>query len=212
MAVQDVKLERLRDISMREFSEFGRIIGRDEDTEEGKYNLHPIDAKAAVDNDMIKAYWDLVPFEPTDQERFSMGMLFLKSKDPGEPIDWTECHRQSYEFFFPLGGKQLIFVLCPPMDEPDLKKTRAFLVGPDEGVLLDKGTWHYPPFAANGITPCLMPRYGKLAVRHGNKTRAYGKEWNTTGDGFIEGHLHAMDTLFYGGPFTDDEYMVRIVV
>ena len=66
MAVHDVKLEPLKDISMREFSEFGRIIGRDEDTEEGKYNLHPIDAKAAVDNDMIKAYWDWFPL-PTQK-------------------------------------------------------------------------------------------------------------------------------------------------
>ena len=76
MAVHDVKLEALKDISMREFSEFGRIIGRDEDTEEGAYNLHPIDAKAAVENDMIKAYWDLIPF-PDTEDRFSMGMLFL---------------------------------------------------------------------------------------------------------------------------------------
>jgi ureidoglycolate hydrolase len=211
MAMHDVKLERLRDISMKEFSQFGRIIGRDEDSEEGSYNLHPIDAKAAVDNDMIKAYWDLIPFEPSDQERFSMGMLFLKSKPPGEPIDWSECHRQTHEFFFPLGGKQLIFVLCPPMDIPDPKKTRAFIVGPDEGVMLDKGTWHYPPFAVNGITPCLMPRYGKLGIRHGKVTKAYGKEWNTDGPGFIEGELHALDTPFYGGDYSKDEYNIRII-
>ncbi len=212
MSVHEVKLERLRDIGMKEFSAFGRIIGRDEDTEEGKYNLHPIDAKAAVDNDMIKAYWDLLPFELSDQERFSMGMLFLKSKDPGEPIDWTECHKDTYEFFFPLGGKQLIFILCPPMAVPDPAQTRAFLVGPDEGVLLDKGTWHYPPFAINGITPCLMPRYGKLAPRTGKVTHAYGKDWPTEGPGWIEGTLHALNTEFYGGEHTNDEYDIKIVL
>ena len=211
MSVHEVKLERLRDVGMKEFSEFGRIIGRDEDTEEGKYNLHPVDNKAEVDNDMIKTYWDLVPFEPSDQERFAMGMLFLKSKTPGEPLDWTECHRQTYEFFFPLGGKQLIFVLCPPMDKPDPEQTRAFIVGPDEGVMLDKGTWHYPPFAANGITPCLMPRYGRLAPRKGKVTNAYGKDWPTEGPGWIEGALHALDTEFYGSIYSDDEYNIKIV-
>lgn len=211
MTVTNVKLERLKDVSMEDFSKFGRIIGRDEDTEEGKYNLHPINAKAAVDNDMIKAYWDLLPFELSDQERFSMGMLFLKSKAPGEPIDWTECHRQTHEFFFPLGGKELIFVMCPPMEVPDPAQTRAFLVGPDEGVMLDKGTWHYPPFAANGITPCLMPRYGKLAVCQGKVTEAYGKTWNTDGQGWIEGSLHALDTVFYGGQYSPDEYNIRII-
>ena len=212
MAVYDVKLEPLKDISMREFSEFGRIIGRDEDTEEGVYNLHPIDAKAAVDNDMIKAYWDLIPFTDYKENRFSMGMLFLKAKPPGEPIDWSECHRATYEFFFPLGGKQLIFVLAPKGDFPDPKRTRAFLIGPDEGIMLDKGTWHYPPFASSGITPCLMPRYGKLAIRRGSKTHAFGVDWSTEGPGWIEGHLHAMDTQFYGGIYSDDEYKIRIIV
>lgn len=211
MAVQDVKLEALKDISMREFSEFGRIIGRDEDTEEGVYNLHPIDAKAAVENDMIKAYWDLIPF-PDTEDRFSMGFLFLKAKPPGEPIDWTECHRETHEFFFPLGGKQLIFILAPKGDIPDPQKTRAFLVGPDEGVMLDKGTWHYPPFAPCGITPCLMPRYGKLGTRRGKVTEAFGRKWNTDGPGFLEGELHALDTPFYGGIFTEDEYKIRVIL
>ena len=102
-------------------------------------------------------------------------------------------------------------IFGPPMEKPDPAKTRAFLVGPDEGILLDKKTWHYPPFAVNGITPCLMPRYGKLAVCKGNVTKAFGIDWDTDGPGWMEDELHCMDTIFYGGEHTNDEYNIRVV-
>ena len=213
MAICDVKLEPLKDVSMRDFSQFGRVIGRDEDTEVGKYNLHPIDAKPAVENEMIKAYWDLIPWGDKESMtyRFSFGMIFLKAKPIGEPIEWTECHRQTYESFFPLGGKQLIFVMAPKGPVPDPEKTRAFLVGPDEGVMLDKGTWHYPPFSPCGITPCLMPRFGCLAECQGPVTEAYGKKWDTSGPGWIKGALHCVDTPFYGKGY-EGEYNIRIIL
>ena len=60
MSVVDVKLERLNEVSMKDFSTFGRIVGRDEDTEEGKYPLHPIDVKAAVEMDILKKVMPLL--------------------------------------------------------------------------------------------------------------------------------------------------------
>jgi len=211
MGLVDVKLESLSDISMREFSEFGRIVGRDEDTEEGKYNLHPVDAKAAVEIPMLKAYWDLLPFEGSDG-RFSMGMLFLRPKPAGEIITWTEVHYETYEFFFPLGGKQLIFVLAPKSAKPDPNKTRAFLIGPDEGVLLDKGTWHFPPFAPSGVTPCLMPRFGHLGEVRNDVTEAYGKKYDTPlGNRYFKDQLHALNTDYYGEGY-EGEYNIRLIV
>jgi len=211
VAIVDVKLESLSNVSMREFSKFGRIVGRDEDTEEGNYNLHPIDVKAAVDIDILKGYWDLIPFKNVEG-RFSMGMLFLKPKPLGEPLTWTEVHYETYEFFFPLGGKQLIFVLAPKSSHPDPEKTRAFLIGPDEGVMLDKGTWHYPPFALSGVTPCLMPRFGHLGEVNADVTEAFGKKWDTPiGDRYFKGQLHALKTDYYGEGY-GGEYKIRIVL
>lgn len=212
MAIVDVKLESLSNVSMREFSEFGRIVGRDEDKEEGTYNLHPIDVKPAVEIDILKAYWDLIPFKNVEG-RFSMGMLFLKPKPLGAPLTWTEVHYETYEFFLPLGGRQLIFVLAPKSPQPDPEKTRAFLVGPDEGVMLDKGTWHYPPFAPSGVTPCLMPRFGCLGEVTGDVTEAFGKKWDTPiGDRYFKGQLHALKTDYYGEGYGGGEYNIRIVL
>ncbi|MBN2285290.1 MAG: ureidoglycolate lyase [Tissierellales bacterium] len=212
MKVHDVKLEPLCNISMKEFSEFGRIIGRDEDVDHEIYNLHPYNVQPSVDSSLIKSYWNLIDMKPSENDKFSIGMLFLKPKDLGAPIEWLECHLETYEFFFPLGGKDFVFLLCPPMEKPTPEKTRAFLVGPNEGVMLDKGTWHYAPFSLNGISPCVMPRYGKLANCEGDVTEAYGKKWDTKGGGFIKGFLHAMNSKYFGGDFTDDEYKVRIIL
>jgi len=208
----DVKLERLNEVSMKEFSEFGRIIGRDEDTEVGKYNLHPVDKKASVENEMIKAYWDLIPTMKEEEDAvFSIGMLFLKPKPLGEPLTWTEVHYETYEFFFPLDGP-MIFVLAPESEKPDPDKTRAFLIDPGEGVLLDKGTWHYPPFSLSGTTRCVMPRFGHMGEVESDVTKAYGKEYETPiGDRFFEGQLHALKTDYYGEGF-EGEYNIRLIL
>lgn len=208
----EVELERLDEVSMKEFSKFGRIIGRDEETEEGKYHLHPVDKKPVVETETIKAYWDLLPIPKTDVEgRFSIGTLFLKPKPVGEPLTWTEVHYETYEFFFPLDGP-MIFVLAPQSEEPDPEETRAFLIDPGEGVLIDKGIWHYPPFSPSGVTTCVMPRFGHLAEVEGDVTKAYGKEYETPiGKRFNKGELHALRTDYYGEGF-GGKYNIELVL
>ena len=213
----ELKLEALKHISMEEFSQFGRIIGRFEDMEDFLFHLRPEKPKGVADLDVTDyAYWDLLPFND-NKMRFSMGMIWMKNKPEGTCVEWTECHKTTYEFFFPLGGKELIFVLAPKGDVPDLEKTRAFLIGPDEGVLLDKGTWHYPPFAPYGNTPILMPRYGELAEVSGPTTQAFGKTFETPQPLYRIGMLHAMETYYYGSSFQDGrfsqngEYVVQVL-
>ena len=210
MKVHEVKLEYLKHVSMEEFSEFGRIVGRDEDKVKGKFNLHPITPEAIRDCDVVtKAYWDILPFKDTG-ERFSLGVIFMKPKPEGTIFEWTECHLETYEWFFPLGGKELIFLLAPKGPIPDPKKTRAFLFGPDEGVMLDKGTWHYPPFTPSGVTPTLMPRYGHLAEVTGSVTEAFGTKYDTPLTIYRKGALHALNTKYYGKGF-GGEYNIRLV-
>ena len=89
--------------------------------------------------------------------------------------------RGASSFFFLLGGKQILFVLAPPGPEPSIEKTRAFIIGPNEGIMLNRGTWHHPPYALSETTRCLMPRYGDLVERNGvlsdRKTVYYGEEY-----------------------------------
>jgi len=79
-------------------------------------------------------------------------------------------------------------------------------VGPDVGVLLDRGTWHYPPFAPAGITPILMPRYGELAEVQGPVTKAFGKEFDTPQPLYRVGMVHALETYYHGQDYEDGKF------
>jgi ureidoglycolate hydrolase len=170
VGVHDVHLEKLKDIAPADFEEFGVIVGRED----------PAGPGIAVTPEFT-AYTDLVPFLKSEKGIFSVGMLVLKEKPKGELIVWTEYHEGSFELFFPLGGKQIVFVLAPPGQAPSTEKTRAFLIGPNEGILLNKGVWHHPPFAVSDVTPCLMPRFGDLIEKDGKlvdrKTNYYGENY-----------------------------------
>jgi ureidoglycolate hydrolase len=170
LSVHDVKLERLKDTSSEEFREFGCIVGRAEDNTEG----------VAVTPEFI-AYTDLIPKFKNEKGRFSVGLLMLNEKPAGEILEWTEYHEGSFEMFFPMGGKQIVFVVAPPGPVPEIEKTRAFLIGPHEGIMLNKMVWHHPPFSVQDVTPCVMPRFGDLVEKEGRltdrKTVYYGENY-----------------------------------
>jgi len=211
MKVNEVKLQYLKLISMEEFSKFGRIVGRDEEKIKEKFNLHPVTPLASPEIDVkLKAYGHIFPFKDTG-ERFSLGFLFMKHKPEGTIFDWTECHHEAYEIFFPLAGKELIFLMAPKGPIPDPKKTRAFLCGPDEGIIIDKGTWHYPPFAPSGVTPTLMLRYGHLAEVTGMETEAFGEKYDTSSKIYNKnGALQALNSEYYGKGF-EGEYNIKLI-
>ncbi len=214
--MKEVKLESIKHVTAEEFAPYGRVIGRFEDMEEYLFSLRPQKPLGFCDVDVCdKAFWDVLPFEPG--LRFGLGMNWIKQKPEGTNIEWTECHLTTYEFFFPLAGKEMIFVLAPPGPVPNLEKTRAFLIGPDEGVLLDKGTWHFPPFTPYGIAPCVMPRYGEMVEVTGPVTEAFGKKFDTPQPLYRIGALHAMETYYYGKDYEDGrftqkgDYTIKIV-
>jgi ureidoglycolate lyase len=71
-------------------------------------------------------------------------------------LDWLERHLHLTQLFVPLGAKGFILVLAPPnhtegKSVPDLEKIKAFVFEPGVGFLLNLGTWHDFPFAADGV-------------------------------------------------------------
>lgn len=215
--MKEVKLESIKHVSAEDFAQFGRVIGKYEGLEEYLFDLRPEKPMGFSDVDVADmAYWDVFPFKETGL-RFGLGMNWIKNKPEGANIEWTECHLTTYEFFFPLGGKEMIFILAPPGEVPDLEKTRAFLIGPDEGVLLNKGTWHYPPYSPYGIVPVVMPRYGEMAEVTGPVTEAFGKKFETPQPLYRIGALHAMETYYYGSTYEDGrftkhgDYTIKVV-
>ena len=173
MKAVDVKLERLSDVTPEEFAPYGYIVGRKETS------------KLTMENtgSNLTVYWELLPVLKGEKGVLSVALLTFKPKDPGKLTDWMECHKGTAECFIPMGGKEIVYVGAPAGDKPDVDKARAFIVGPDEGIVIPKGVWHCAPYALNGPTQCLMPRYGDLVETDGGfldsrKTVCYGSKAN----------------------------------
>lgn len=183
METVDIKLQRLSEMTQEEFEPFGWIIGRQD------LSLPNVEV-----GDELTCYPDFLPHLKYDTGRLSMGMLVCSPKPTGALVDWMEYHETAYEFFFPLGGGEVIFVIAPAGEKPDPAKTKAIILGPNEGMLLKKCTWHHPPYGVSGVVSCLMPRYGDFVETP-------------------EGGLKDKNTVYYGALAEDGtEFKVRIVL
>jgi len=141
-------------VTQEEFAPYGYIVGR---KETGK---PPIENEGSN----LTVYFDILPFLKEETGILSVALLTFKPKDPNKLTDWMECHEGTAEFFIPLGGKEIVYVGAPTGEKPDTAKIKAFIVGPNEGIVVTKGVWHCAPYALNGPTQCLMPRYGNLVA------------------------------------------------
>ena len=61
-----------------------------------------------------------------------------------------EQHSSFTQAFLPADGKPALVVVATPIDEagsdPDLGTLKAFILDGAQGILLNKGTWHFAPF------------------------------------------------------------------
>jgi len=61
-----------------------------------------------------------------------------------------EQHGSFTQAFLPADGKPAIVVVAKPVAEvgsdPDLSTLKAFILDGTQGILLDKGAWHFAPF------------------------------------------------------------------
>ncbi len=84
-----------------------------------------------------------------DIERPQVSFLIVKRRD--FIIDSMERHMKITEVFIPLEGVS-IFPIAPPssVDDPEagvpLDELEAFLLDGSKGIVMKKGTWHWPPF------------------------------------------------------------------
>ncbi|MFN2101221.1 ureidoglycolate lyase [Altererythrobacter sp. MF3-039] len=96
-------------------------------------------------NDAV-AVWDIPGMVTDEQACISIARVRPR---PGSVI-WMERHFKHTQVFMPVNGAPFTMVLAPPNDRkvPDLEKVTALSFDGSAGVMLDLGTWHEFPFAA----------------------------------------------------------------
>lgn len=150
-----IKIEHLYNISQEDFAHYGQIVGL--------CNKPPLE-----DFENLKYYNENINLGPVEKnvEEVSCGLLICKERKPGEPIVEFERHMLITETFIPLNGEGVIFVLAPAdnsKDKPDTEKIRIFLLDGSLGVLLHKGTWHWPPMPLKRSANIILLTKGNLS-------------------------------------------------
>ncbi|NSY18500.1 ureidoglycolate lyase [Neorhizobium sp. AL 9.2.2] len=109
-------------LSVDEFSEFGEVIEH-----HGNERRHQF--AMVADDGVQQAYW---------VTKVTSAITF-----PFE-IDQLEYHPHTDQAFFPLSGQRMLVVVCPSLEDgaPDLKKAKAFVSAPGQGVLYRQNVWH----------------------------------------------------------------------
>ena len=148
MAVKEIKITPLEEVTAEEFAPYGQIMGRCEG--------EPFETLE------ILKYWtknaDLGP----DNEKADGGLLLCNKS--GKTIKYLERHPETAENFIPIEN-ECIFVMAPAdnaSDKPDVSKLAAFYMNGSLGVALHKGTWHWPPVPLSETVKLVLVRKGTL--------------------------------------------------
>jgi hypothetical protein len=112
-------------------------------------SIAAVEAGRSVDVDVTDwAYWDL---RPSAGAAVSAWHDMDENKTAGSTVRCWIVFKTTYVFLFSAGGRGLIFVLAAPGPRPDIDKVRAFLVGPDVGVLARQGRHGTVSFCARPL-------------------------------------------------------------
>lgn len=86
-------------------------------------------------------------------------VLWVNYRNDSLRLRALEAHWLTEQAIVPLGGGEIVHVVCPGRDDdariPDLAGLRAFRVGDGQGVCMKPGCWH-ASFVLAGQTSCLM--------------------------------------------------------
>lgn len=86
-------------------------------------------------------------------------VLWVNYRNDSLRLRALEAHWLTEQAIVPLGGGEIVHVVCPGREgdprTPDLARLRAFRVGDGQGVCMKPGCWH-ASFVLAGQTTCLM--------------------------------------------------------
>ncbi len=129
------------------FAPFGTVLGR----------FSPASAPGPAHSNPMSDFWSEHVFEPGAGG--ACEVVWVNYRNATGLLRTLEAHWLTQQAIIPLGGGEIIHVVCPGRAEeprlPDLARIRAFRIGDGMGICMNPGCWH-ASFVAGGQTTCLM--------------------------------------------------------
>ena len=102
-------------------------------------------------------FWHVHDFDPGDGGETEV--LWVDYRDDSLRVRALEVHWLTEQAIVPLGGHEIVHVVCPTRADgtrlPDLARLRCFLIRSGLGICMRPGCWH-ASFVTGGHTTCLM--------------------------------------------------------
>ena len=102
-------------------------------------------------------FWHVHDFDPGDGGETEV--LWVDYRDDSLRVRALEVHWLTEQVIVPLGGHEIVHVVCPTRADgtrlPDLARLRCFLIRSGLGICMRPGCWH-ASFVLGGQTTCLM--------------------------------------------------------
>ena len=129
------------------FSDFGRVLGRP----------LPEDPAATAFSHPGSDFWHVHDFNPG--EGGETEVLWVDYRNDSLRVRALEAHWLTEQAIIPLGGNEILHVVCPTRDDgsrlPHRARMRCFRIGSGRGICMRPGCWH-ASFVLGGQTTCLM--------------------------------------------------------
>ena len=129
------------------FSPYGWLLG----------SPFPSDPAATAFTHPGSDFWHVHDFDPGAGGVTEI--LWVNYRNDSLRLRALEVHWLTEQAIIPLGGGEMVHVVCPTRDDgsrlPDLSRLRAFRIGTGLGVCMRPGCWH-ASFVLAGQTTCLM--------------------------------------------------------
>lgn len=134
-------------LSASAFAAFGSVLG----------SPCPTDPAALAFSHPGSDFWHAHDFDPGEGGRTEV--LWVNYRDHSLRLRTLEVHWLTEQAIIPLGGHDIVHVVCPTLDDgsrmPDTARLRAFRVASGQGICMRPGCWH-TSFVFGGQTACLM--------------------------------------------------------
>jgi ureidoglycolate lyase len=131
----------------RAFSEFGWVLGAP----------FAQDPAATAFSHPGSDFWHVHDFDPGEDG--ATEVLWVNYRDDSLRLRALEVHWLTEQAIVPLGGHELLHVVCPTRTDasrlPDLTRLRCFRIRSGLGICMRPGCWH-ASFVTGGHTTCLM--------------------------------------------------------
>ncbi|WCE28888.1 ureidoglycolate lyase [Vibrio sp. SCSIO 43137] len=122
-------------LTQEAYAEFGDVI---------EFDIQDNDDFQMKNDGSAKRYRDFTQAGYPVDDDTDIGIFKIMPLHASNKVPMVERHPKGIQSMIPLSRQQLVIVVAPPSDEPQIEHLRAFITNGQQGITYRTGVWHCP--------------------------------------------------------------------